>query len=202
MPFLVIRYSAIGGDVVAGKKDDRRVEFTKMMLRRSLAALMRSKPIGKITIKEICEKAELNRGTFYAHFADQSDLLRHTEDVAMEQLSGYVLDITAADAEERERVCAEMFRHIRDNSDMWGSLLSENGNADFSKRMFETLFADLAEAGHCKADDSCARLAFTYAMVGCVGMASYWLHGEPEVSPGQMGKILANSIGSKLFIEE
>ena len=186
---------------MAGKKDDRRVEFTKMMLRRSLAALMRSKPISKITIKEICEKAELNCGTFYAHFVDQSDLLRHAEDVAMEQLSGYVLGITAADMDAREQFCTELFRHIRENSDMWGSLLSENGNADFSKRMFEKLFTDLAEAGHCRADDPCARLAFTYAMVGCVGMASHWLYEEPEVSPAQMGRILANTIGSKIFVD-
>lgn len=186
---------------MAGKKDDRRVEFTKMMLRRSLAALMRSKPIGKITIKEICEKAELNRGTFYAHFVDQSELLRHAEDIAVERLSSYVLDITAAEGEEREKFCTEMFRHIRENSDMWGSLLSENGNADFSKRMFEKLFTDLAEAGHCRTDNPCDRLAFTYAMVGCVGMTSHWLYEEPEVSPAQMGKILANTIGKKIFVE-
>ncbi len=186
---------------MAGKRDDRRVEFTKMMLRRSLAALMRSKPVSKITIKEICEKAELNRGTFYSHFSDQSDLLRHTEDVAMEQLSGYVLDITAADEEERERACAALFRHIRENSDLWGALLSENGNADFSKRMFEKLITDLAEAGRCAADDPKAKLAFTYLMVGCIGMASRWLYEEPEVSPEQMGRILCSAMGSKIFGE-
>ena len=84
---------------------------------------------------------------------------------------------------------------------MWGSLLSENGNADFSKRMFEKLFTDLAEAGRCSADDPHAKLAFTYLMVGCVGMTSHWLYEEPEVSPAQMGKILANTIGKKIFVE-
>ena len=184
---------------MAGKKDDRRVEFTKMMLRRSLAALMRSKPISKITIKEICEKAELNRGTFYAHFVDQSDLLRHAEDVAMEQLSGYVLGITAADMDAREQFCTELFRHIRENSDMWGSLLSENGNADFSQRMYEKLLSDLAEAGYCNADNPGDKLAFTYLMVGCVGMASRWLYEEPQVSPEQMGRILCSAMGNKIF---
>jgi len=184
---------------MAGKKDDRRVEFTKIMLRRSLASIMKSKPVSKITIKEICEKAELNRGTFYAHFSDQNDLLRYMEDMEMERLSEYVLSMCCDSEEERERVCAALFRHIRDNSEVWGSLLSENGNADFSQRMYEKLLSDLAEAGYCNADNPGDKLAFTYLMVGCVGMASRWLYEEPQVSPEQMGRILCSAMGNKIF---
>lgn len=186
---------------MAGKRDDRRVEFTKMMLRRSLAGLMRTKPISKITIKEICEEAQLNRGTFYSHFSDQNDLLRHTEDVEMELLSEYVLRIVSA-GEEREQVCTEMFRHIREHAGVWGPLLSENGNADFSRRMFDKLFADLAGAEICRADDPGAKLAFTLLLVGCVGMTSRWLNEEPGVSPEQMGGILCATLGKNILRRE
>ncbi|MDD6188853.1 MAG: TetR/AcrR family transcriptional regulator [Clostridiales bacterium] len=184
---------------MAGKRDDRRVEFTKMMLRESLAGLMRGKPIQRITVKEICETAELNRGTFYAHFSDQYDLLRHTEDVEMETVSTYVLRIASGGEEEREQVCAELFRHIREHSGVWGSLLSENGNAEFSKRMFDKLFTDLAQAGVCSPDDACAKLSFTFMMVGYVGMASRWLSEEPGVTPEQMGKLLCNILSGKIL---
>ena len=184
---------------MAGKRDDRRVEFTKMLLRESLAGLMRSKPIQKITIKEICETAALNRGTFYSHFSDQYDLLRHTEDVEMETVGKFVMRIATGSMAEREPLCAELFRHIREHSGVWGSLLSENGSADFSRRMFDKLFSDLVEAGVCRTDDPSFKLRFTFLMVGCIGMASRWLPEEPTVSPEQMGKILYGILSENIL---
>ena len=48
-------------------KTDARVKYTKMVLKKALLELMQHKPVNKITVKEICERAELNRATFYAH---------------------------------------------------------------------------------------------------------------------------------------
>lgn len=184
---------------MAGKRDDRRVEFTKRLLRQSITGLMHSKPIAKITVKEICETAELNRGTFYAHFSDQYDLLRHTEDVETERVIKQVVKIARCPAEEREALCIEMMHSVRENSVIWGALLSENGNADFSKRMFEKLFAQLVEVGVCREDDPCAKLMVTYMMVGCIGMASYWLNGESAVSSEQVGKQLYRVLSEDLL---
>ena len=58
-------------------KMDRKTRYTRMVLQDSLIELMKEKPISKITIKELCEKADINRTTFYAHYTDQYDLLRN-----------------------------------------------------------------------------------------------------------------------------
>ena len=59
---------------------DRRVKFTKMVLRESLLELMREKPIGEITVTELCKNADVNRGTFYTHYKDPMDLLAHIQE--------------------------------------------------------------------------------------------------------------------------
>ena len=46
-------------------KDNQRVRLTKRLLQDSLIELMKTKTIYKISIKEICELAEVNRSTFY-----------------------------------------------------------------------------------------------------------------------------------------
>jgi AcrR family transcriptional regulator len=56
-------------------KQDRRVKYTKAVLRDSLISLMKEKPVEKITVKEICEGADINRSTFYVHYASPQDLL-------------------------------------------------------------------------------------------------------------------------------
>ena len=49
------------------KRMDARKRYTQMILKKSLLTLLQGKPINKITVKEVCDLAELNRATFYAH---------------------------------------------------------------------------------------------------------------------------------------
>lgn len=57
------------------KKEDRRTQVTKQLLRASLIELMDKKPIEKISITELCNKAGINRGTFYLHYDIPYDIL-------------------------------------------------------------------------------------------------------------------------------
>lgn len=55
-------------------KESRRVKMTKMLLKESLIELMKKQPIHNISIKDICEGADINRSTFYRHYETQYDL--------------------------------------------------------------------------------------------------------------------------------
>ena len=59
--------------------DSRRVKMTKRILKETLLDLMEEKEIGKITIKEICDLADVNRSTFYAHYESPIELLEEVE---------------------------------------------------------------------------------------------------------------------------
>ena len=63
------------GDLMNTEKPDRRVKYTKMVLKQSLLELIAEMSISKVTIKEICDLADVNRGTFYKHYNDQYHLL-------------------------------------------------------------------------------------------------------------------------------
>lgn len=60
-------------------KNNRRKIITKKILNDSLLELMQTKPISKITIKEICDLSDMSRSTFYLHYHDQSALLEDIE---------------------------------------------------------------------------------------------------------------------------
>lgn len=68
-------------------KTDARVKYTKMVLKNALLELMKEKTVNRITVREVCDKAGLNRATFYTHYADcfallesiENDLLRDFE---------------------------------------------------------------------------------------------------------------------------
>ena len=82
------------------EKLDARKRYTRMVLKQSLLTLLKEKPINKISVKEVCELAQLNRATFYAHYSDCFALLESIENELIrvfEQSLHYVnsFDVTA-----------------------------------------------------------------------------------------------------------
>ena len=62
------------------EKQDVRVQKTKKSIQEALFALLSEKPINKITIKELADKANINRKTFYAHYTGIEDIVNELED--------------------------------------------------------------------------------------------------------------------------
>ena len=82
------------------EKPDARKRYTQMVLKQSFLTLLREKPVNKITVKEVCELAQLNRATFYAHYSDCFALMECIENEligAFEKSLRYVnsFDVTA-----------------------------------------------------------------------------------------------------------
>lgn len=54
---------------------DRRIERTQKLLRDALHSLIREKDFDSIVVKEILDRANVGRSTFYTHFRDKEELL-------------------------------------------------------------------------------------------------------------------------------
>ena len=53
---------------------DLRIEKTERGIKNAFIELRSRKPLEKITVKELCESARINKSTFYAHYKDIYDL--------------------------------------------------------------------------------------------------------------------------------
>ena len=60
---------------------------SKVMIKEALLSLMLEKPFDKITITDIVTRADINRGTFYAHYDNTSDVLKSISTSVMEEIS-------------------------------------------------------------------------------------------------------------------
>lgn len=83
--------------------DDLRVVKSRRAIRNTLFALMSKKPLSKITVSEICARAEINRKTFYRHYRTIGDVIEELEDEILNEFSAImrtgnksVLDVGAA----------------------------------------------------------------------------------------------------------
>lgn len=49
---------------------DIRIQKTQRAIKDAFLALRSQKPVEKITVKELCQRAQINKSTFYAHYED------------------------------------------------------------------------------------------------------------------------------------
>lgn len=71
---------------------DRRIKRTKMLLQNALVDLMLEKAVGKISVKELTQKADVNRSTFYLHYLNIYDMLEQMENEFVETIQGFFHD--------------------------------------------------------------------------------------------------------------
>ena len=73
-------------DQKAVRKTDRRTLSTRMVIKEALIDLMKEKPFPQITVKELCSRAEINRGTLYIHYLDLYDVLDDIENELVDRV--------------------------------------------------------------------------------------------------------------------
>ena len=75
-------------------KTDARVRYTRRVIKETFLDLLAKKPVNRITVKEVCEGAEINRATFYAHYRDCFALL---ESIERELLDSFAASLRRTD---------------------------------------------------------------------------------------------------------
>jgi len=118
------------------KKEDRRVRKTKKALRETLAELLIEKSIQNITVKELTDKADVHRSTFYANFKDIYDLYSQMEDFVIQEVN----DILSSEYDFDTRVFfGVLFRYIADNKKVCRLLLGGSVNNTFINRISDMI---------------------------------------------------------------
>lgn len=175
------------------KKVDRRVKYTLMVIKNSFIKLLKEKSISKITIKEICEEADINRATFYAHFRDQQDLLHQIESDVMKDikqfLKSYDFDkniLYPIDATEK------ILEYIGENAELFSLLLNSNGDIKFHQEVIDIIgkqhFIPIMDSDTLKDDDK--EYIFHFLACGAVGSIQMWLNDGMKKPAREMAELI------------
>jgi len=89
------------------KKTDARVIMTKKFLKESLVSILKEKELSEITIKEVCDAAQINRATFYSHYKSIMELYREVNVNFMILIYDYIIKAHNANSEEERINCFE-----------------------------------------------------------------------------------------------
>lgn len=76
IPICIVRFSFILELNMEKKSTDRRVRYTKLVLKQTLMQMLQEKPLKKISTSELCRRADISRNTFYTYYRDPEELLQ------------------------------------------------------------------------------------------------------------------------------
>ena len=174
-------------------ENDSRVKRTKKLIRQGLVSLIKEKSINKITVKELTDRIEINRGTFYLHYKDVFHLVECIEDelyaefdAMLSSYSGTQLLKTPVD------ICEDFCVHFYNNRDIYTALLSENGDAKFSYKIGELMnkkVYSLFKAIFPAMDKTKYDFAYTFGKFGLTGLVYCWFTEHPEWPPRKVAEL-------------
>lgn len=177
---------------------DRRIRKTKDVLKKSLIALMGEKSINSITVKELCEKADINRGTFYLHYKDVFHMLEEIEKELYEEFQDMILSHEISpDKIETKPILEDIFTFIAQNSDFCMVVLCERGDMVFVKKIvsiiYEKGYSDWSNIFK-KNDKDLFDKYYSFILYGAIGLIDYWLKNGIKESPEYMAMLTENII--------
>ena len=175
------------------KKEDRRVRRTKKLLTHALTKLLEKKQVNEITVKELTDLADMNRGTFYLYYKDIYDMLEKIEDEMFQKLDVIAQTHEHGDiTQEVKPILLDLFRFIGENQEMCRVLLSPNGDINFLHRLYEAIrerireiWADQVEAVSEKEFD----YRYSFVVFGCAGMIRAWVNRNCQETDLQMAEL-------------
>lgn len=118
-------------------KSESKYFNTAALMDEALLLLLEKKPFEYITVKEVCEKAGVNRSTFYLHYETMADLANECLQNATEQMrkkydgahSLGQFDIAAASLEKLNLITPQYLRpyleYVRENKRLYKAVLSQ-----------------------------------------------------------------------------
>lgn len=158
---------------------DRRTMKTRKAITDALAELLTEKELHNVTVKEITEKADINRGTFYKHYLDVYDLYDKLEQDILIDLGMMVLQLGKLPPDQ---FFTNLVNYIDDNRAVFRMMFSPNSTCklrDRFNRCLEGLFRQIeAEKKDTSASDIALRYQTNYRSRGCTAIIGLWARGN------------------------
>lgn len=174
-------------------KLDPRVIRTRQLLRNALISIIKEKGFESITVKEITERATLNKATFYLHYKDKEELLVKSTNQLIEELAEDIGFPTVSATEFTPTFMTELltivFKHFDSNADFYDVILNSIGTPPVIAAIQNPLeqlarqwYQHLSNHNTIPLVDPSMLLRFFSS--GCIGLVQQWLH-QPQRQPAE-----------------
>ena len=189
-------------------KDNRSTRRTRSAIREALTEMLTVKPVGKITVQELIDKANICRTTFYAHYEDIYDLLFEVENDILSEIREGLEDLQQAPIRVEEQYPAiEAVVEVYARHEKLIRLLNgPNGDPAFDARLQDTIYEVTRQLRRIKEgdafDEERHRLYSCYVISGGISVLNRMISANLPIDPAEAGRVLGAmaAAGERIFL--
>ena len=168
-----------GVNFMTGKTEDRRSRRSQKLLKQGLLELMREKKFSAISVRDITERMDMNRGTFYLHYGDTTVLLQSIESDMLNEAQALIDEHLAEFTEDGSLrpVFKPILDYIVEHRAECDVLLANNSTSNFINRLQDLIHTNgvsLIEARYHPASQTQLDYLISFIGYGLIGFIKEW----------------------------
>lgn len=181
------------------KKRNRREEYTLRVIRETFLEMLDKQSVERISVGELCEQADINRSTFYRHYADVYALLDEICEECFQNLFGNLAkfhDPKTSSANIAYDLILQACTVTEENKELYQILVFKQPAARFTQRMsdaFYQLFMSHHDAIHSRSLET--NLHYQYLASGILGIWQAWLKEDCQLPKSVVAEIVQVHLG-------
>jgi len=184
-------------------KSESKYFNTSVKFDKALLSLLENRPFEYITIKDVCERAEVNRSTFYLHYENMSDLLQETIQYVIDDFLSFfpknardiINQLEVCNREDlyfiNEKYLFPYLSYIKKNKHIFQTVLTQPIVFDSEliyHRIFNSIFNPILERFHYPINER--RYVMMFYVNGITAIITQWLKDGCSKSINEMTTII------------
>ena len=169
------------------------VKKTKKAFADSLVMLSKDRQLNKITVKELCEKAELSRNAFYFHYKDINDLIEDIEDNIISEIQGVLREIEKIAFPKSVYATIDGFIDLfEERKDTVLMLMDKSFSTSFTERI-STMFSEFNYQYFREFHGDNSRVSYEFFYIylsgGLYDVVRYWLDNQDKMDKASLNAL-------------
>ena len=167
------------------EKANKRVAKTREMLKSALTELLKTQPFDRISVKGICEKAGVNRSTFYVHYSCPRDLIDELEKDILDHLP----KVESKEPKDIVVSFSRLMEYVKNNSSIVEVLMRDGVDNAFGETLMRTVM-DKYNDFLLIDDAEKTRLRYVFCVTGAIGIVRDWIDNGFSCSSEEISEMI------------
>ena len=172
-------------------KNNQRTRLSKILLKNALMDLLSEKgSVTKISVRELCERADLNRSTFYAHYSEPKELLEEVEAELLDATREHLQKIGAENDTGAHRYLLSFLIYIKENDKPFRTLLIDAGDPEFRSKFMQQSIIQFVENLNISFPKDQEQYIYSYILNGSTGVIIQWMRSDYSIDENALVALL------------
>lgn len=172
-------------------KNNQRTRLSKLLFKNALMDLLKEKgSVAKISVRELCDQAELNRSTFYAHYNEPNDLLMEIETELLDATEEHLKKIGEENDAGAHKYILSFLQYIKQNDKQFRTLLIDSADPEFRSRFMQQSIIQFVENLRIELPKELEQYIFSYILNGSTGIIIQWIRSDYAVNENEIVNLL------------